>query len=459
MVDLVRGLSQPDRGEAGESLAAALDGAVAGGHRRLDRLRPLRRPARRWRRRPPGPRCPRAPRRRRPRCTARRRPRRACATPSAVLPNAVWASIRPSPVMTRSASASRASKSVASMTSSTPGRRANERNRSGDREEGEADAAGGAGAGRVADSPAGRCASSASAQRGEPASSSTTSAARRALLRAVDGRRARSARAADWRRRTPRPGRRPRAGVEAARGRRAARRGRHRRPDRAAGPRRHRSWRCRRCRGRSSRRRPRSPPGSASPVPTRVAATASRSAGRDARQAGRLGHLDDGAVAVVGSEPARLDRPPERVVDLGGLPVPAAGGGDRLERALAAVGERAEERRVVRAGPEPAVGQRPRDLDGRQRALERVGREEDGPRRGPPEWSQLTEAGRLAMPSGSERCCASRAPIAASDGVGIEPAASAGPVATASARSTRAASAGRAPCRSRRVDGRAFRSG
>ena len=51
------------------------------------------------------------------------------ATPSAVLPKAVWASIRPSPVMTRSARSSRAVNSVASISSSTPGRSANDRNR------------------------------------------------------------------------------------------------------------------------------------------------------------------------------------------------------------------------------------------------------------------------------------------------------------------------------------------
>ena len=79
------------------------------------------RPAPRSRRRRPGPRCPRARRRRRPRCSGTPAACARLATPSAVLPNAVWASIRPSPVITRSARASLASKSVASMTRSTPG--------------------------------------------------------------------------------------------------------------------------------------------------------------------------------------------------------------------------------------------------------------------------------------------------------------------------------------------------
>ena len=64
-------------------------------------------------------------------------------------------------------------------------------------------------------------------------------------------------------------------------------------------------------------------------------------------------------------------------MDVGRLPLPAAGRGDSLERALAAVGERAEEDLVVGAGSEPAVGERAGDLDGGQRALERVGREQD----------------------------------------------------------------------------------
>ncbi len=77
------------------------------------------------------------------------------ATPSAVLPNAVWASIRPSPVMTRSARASCASKSVASMT----GRRRDAGRTSGtvlDRQQREPDAAGGAGTRRVAFAASGR---------------------------------------------------------------------------------------------------------------------------------------------------------------------------------------------------------------------------------------------------------------------------------------------------------------
>ena len=102
--------------------------------------------------------------------------------------------------------------------------------------------------------------------------------------------------------------------------------------------------------------------------------------GRDARQAGRLGHLDHRPVAGGRAQPARPDRSPERVMDLGNLPLPATGRGDRLERSLATVGERAEEGRVGGAGPVPAVRQRPRDLDRCQRALERIRGEQDRPR-------------------------------------------------------------------------------
>ena len=122
---------------------------MPGGHRLLDRLRALDDRDRDGADAPRGPRCRPARRHRRRRDTGRRPPAARCATPRAVLPNAVWASIRPSPVMTRSAPASLASKSVASMTRSTPGRSANAAKRSWIGEQPEPDPAGRAGTRRV----------------------------------------------------------------------------------------------------------------------------------------------------------------------------------------------------------------------------------------------------------------------------------------------------------------------
>ena len=91
--------------------------------------------------------------------------------------------------------------------------------------------------------------------------------------------------------------------------------------------------------------------------------------GRHPRQAGRLGHLDDAAGAVGGAEPASRDRSSERVGRIGLLPLPAAGRGDRLERSLAAVRERAQEDRVVEGG---------------RATSRRRGRERPGPRSATP---------------------------------------------------------------------------
>ena len=163
----------PDTRRA-DPFATALDGRGAGGHRRLDRLWLLRD------RDDDGAelaRAPRSPRASTPPPTAMQgtpAAAAALATPRAVLPNAVCASMRPSPVMTRSAFASLPPKSVASMTSSTPGRRRERPEAIPDGEQREADAARGAGArclGLVVD----RCVSS---QRprpaGQPPSSSST---------------------------------------------------------------------------------------------------------------------------------------------------------------------------------------------------------------------------------------------------------------------------------------------
>ena len=100
--------------------------------------------------------------------------------------------------------------------------------------------------------------------------------------------------------------------------------------------------------------------------------------GGEPRQPGRLGQLDDGPLAVGRREPARLDRPPDRVVRRRSPPVPAAG---RLDRRRACPrrrrrAARAAARRRGRARAQPSASA-PRDLDRGQRALERVGREQD----------------------------------------------------------------------------------
>ena len=102
----------------------------------------------------------------------------------------------------------------------------------------------------------------------------------------------------------------------------------------------------------------------------------------DPRQAGRLRHLDVRTRPRRIAKPARPDRPTERVRDGRLLPQPAAGRGHRLERALATVGERTEEDRVVRPGTGPAIRQGPGNRHGRQRPLERIGRDEDRQRSG-----------------------------------------------------------------------------
>ena len=55
----------------------------------------------------------------------------------------------------------------------------------------------------------------------------------------------------------------------------------------------------------------------------------------------------------------------ERVADGGARPAPAARRLDRRDRALATIGERREEQRVVGPRRRPAVGERPGDLDRR----------------------------------------------------------------------------------------------
>ena len=113
------------------------------------------------------------------------------------------------------------------------------------------------------------------------------------------------------------------------------------------------------------------------PVPCDVRRVRAVVIGSNHRQARPLGQLHDGPCAVRRPEPAGGSRREVEAEDLRLLPLPAAGGRDGLERPFAAVRERAEEDRVVRAGAGPAVGERRGDLDRGQRPLERVGRDED----------------------------------------------------------------------------------
>ena len=326
------------------------------------------------------------------------------ATPSAVLPKAVWASIRPSPVMTRSARASlRRSRSPPS-----PGRRRAAARTTGT---GPGSPAGRTRRRRRRRRPACRAragpsrASSSSAQRAFRASSSRDL---RRAWRPSAGRR--------WRPR--RSG--PRSGFDDVAG---DRRGRRSGRDRAAG----------RDRRRAERRRAgRAPPSVVAlpPIPSMmrrdagvdrgadqlagpdvVAADGSRSSGRDAAT-GRTPRPSRRPRASPSSDRSQraVDRAAQRVVDRRPSATsqpPAAAIASSVPSPPSASGR--QERSVVGAGAAPAVGQRPGDLDRRQRALERVGREEDRQRRRSP-----------AGPSRS-RSCGDGSPSASSAWFGTTP--------------------------------------
>ena len=112
-------------------------------------------------------------------------------------------------------------------------------------------------------------------------------------------------------------------------------------------------------------------------MPRVDAPTGSRSAAASRDSPEASASSDDGAASVGRAEPASLHRPPDRVGRLDRPPLPAARRLDRDERALAAVGERREEDLVVGSRRAPAIGERRRDLDRGQRALERVGSDDD----------------------------------------------------------------------------------
>ena len=369
------GRPQPD--QPGEALPAALERGRAGSHRLLDGLRALDHRHRDRARPPPGPRSPPAPRRRRPRRTGRRPRRARRATPRAVFPNAVWLSIRPSPVRTRSAPASLAAKPVASITSSTPGH---------DRERPEAVAqagqpedrpAGRAGPGRVALAP-----SDARLQGVRPAAERGVEVAdvdrAGALLGAVDGGRAGGAeqRVGDVARRSAG---RPRRGAGSRSSRWISRVGSTvipspsaaripRPPSVVALP----------PTPRSIRRIPASSAArSTSPVPYVDAPAGSRSAGARSESPDAEASSTTARVPSVETSQRASIVAAERIVGRHAPPFPAAGRLDGDRRPLAAVGERRQADLVGGSGPQPARGDGARDLDRGERALEGVGRDED----------------------------------------------------------------------------------
>src|SRR6202043_4018867 len=123
--------------------------------------------------------------------------------------------------------------------------------------------------------------------------------------------------------------------------------------------------------------------------------------GPEPRQAGRRRELDDGLDAAgplgpIGPsfEPGAVDRSPDWIGHASRAPGPAAGGLDRVERAFPTVSERREPHRVAPADEAPAVGDRSRDLDGGERALERIRGDED---------DQLRSLAARSVPRGSSR--------------------------------------------------------
>ena len=143
-------------------------------------------------------------------------------------------------------------------------------------------------------------------------------------------------------------GRRPRTACARRRARPAAPRAGRRRA-RSPGSRRRprRWWRCRRRRRTRPRRPRRSRRGSARPVPNVLAANASRSSVADQPEPARRRHLDDRTDASADRE-LRLDRAPERIGDGRRSELGAERRGQRLERPLAAVGDRAQVDRRAR---------------------------------------------------------------------------------------------------------------
>ena len=126
-------------------------------------------------------------------------------------------------------------------------------------------------------------------------------------------------------------------------------------------------------------------------------------------EAGRHRHLDDRGAAVLDQAEAGADGLAERALDGHGEQLAAELGEQRVERALAAVGDRAEVGRHQAGALEPAAD-RARDLGGVERALERVGGDEDGTLR--------DSHGRIV--SGFARVAATQYEVFSLDGVEVK---------------------------------------
>ena len=104
--------------------------------------------------------------------------------------------------------------------------------------------------------------------------------------------------------------------------------------------------------------------------PARRSAEGIPIAGREPGQPRGTCQLDDGTLAIEGAEPPGRHRPSDRVRRFDRLPGPATRGGDGLERALPAVGERCQHDLVLTTNPPPAVGKCLGHLDRGQGSLE-----------------------------------------------------------------------------------------
>ena len=98
--------------------------------------------------------------------------------------------------------------------------------------------------------------------------------------------------------------------------------------------------------------------------------------GRDQPQPTRLRHLDDRRVAVLDQPEGRRHGPSQRIAHLGGPRLAAEHRQQHVQRPLAAVGDRAQIGRQQARGLQPSPDRRG-DLRRAERALERVGRDED----------------------------------------------------------------------------------
>ena len=113
---------------------------------------------------------------------------------------------------------------------------------------------------------------------------------------------------------------------------------------------------------------------------------------RHARQAGCRGHLDDRVIAT--AQECGTQRSAQRIARVNGQLEPlVAGGLDRLEGSLAAIGQRDQVNVVAWPRAQPAIAQRACHGQRIERALERIGRDEDAHSR--LAWRPLPVARRI----------------------------------------------------------------